>query len=197
VKAIGLTGGIGSGKSTVAARFAELGATVVDTDEISRELTGAQGAALEELRKAFGDSFFGADGALDRAAMRNLVFEDTHARGKLEAILHPAIRAASDRALAEARGPYAILVVPLLFETRGYVGRVARTLAVDCADELQVERTAARSGLAPEAVRRIMYTQWPRWRRLQAADDVVWNGGTQTELGPQCERLHRFYGSLK
>lgn len=197
MKAIGLTGGIGSGKSTVAARFAALGATVVDTDEISRGLTGAQGAALEELRKAFGDSFFGEDGALDRAAMRNLVFEDAQARGKLEALLHPAIRAAADRVLAEARGPYAILVVPLLFETRGYVGRVARTLAVDCAEELQLERTAARSGLAPAAVRRIMITQWPRWRRLQAADDVVWNGGTEAELGPQCERLHRFYGSLK
>jgi dephospho-CoA kinase len=197
VKAIGLTGGIGSGKSTVAARFAALGATVVDTDEISRALTGAQGAALEELRKAFGDSFFGGDGALDRAAMRGLVFEDAQARGKLEAILHPAIRAAADRALAEARGPYAILVVPLLYETRGYVGRVARTLVVDCAGELQVERTAARSGLAPGAVRRIMLAQWPRWRRLQAADDVVWNGGSESELAPQCERLHRFYCSMK
>jgi dephospho-CoA kinase len=197
VKAIGLTGGIGSGKSTVAARFAALGATVVDTDEISRTLTGAQGAALEELRQAFGDSFFGGDGALDRAAMRNLVFEDAQARGKLEAILHPAIRAAADRALAAARGPYAILVVPLLLETRGYVGRAARTLVVDCAEELQVERTAARSGLAPEAVRRIMLAQWPRWRRLQAADDVVWNGGNESGLGPQCERLHRFYCSLK
>ncbi len=197
VKAIGLTGGIGSGKSTVAARFAGLGATVVDTDEISRALAGAQGAALEELRKAFGDSFFGGDGALDRAAMRSLVFEDAEARGKLEAILHPAIRAAADRALAEARGPYAILVVPLLFETRGYVGRAARTLVVDCAEELQVERTAARSGLAPEAVRRIMLAQWPRWRRLQAADDVVWNGGDESGLAPQCERLHRFYCSMK
>lgn len=197
MKAIGLTGGIGSGKSTVAARFAALGATVVDTDEISRALTGAEGAALEELRKAFGHSFFGADGALDRAAMRNLVFEDANARAKLEAILHPAIRAAADRALAAARGPYAILVVPLLFETGGYMGRAARTLVVDCAEELQVERTAARSGLAPEAVRRIMFAQWPRWRRLQAADDVVWNGGAEPGLAPQCERLHRFYCSLK
>jgi dephospho-CoA kinase len=196
VKAIGLTGGIGSGKGTVAARFAALGATVVDTDDISRALTGAQGAALEELRKAFADSFFGEDGALDRAAMRNLVFEDAQARGKLEAILHPAIRAAADRALAEASGPYAVIVVPLLFETRGYLDRVARTLVVDCAEHLQVERTAKRSGLAAGQVRAIMGAQWPRWRRLQMADDTVWNGAEASALRPQCERLHRFYAAL-
>jgi dephospho-CoA kinase len=197
VNAIGLTGGIGSGKTTVAARFEALGASVVDTDAISRALTGVGGALLEELRAAFGAALFGRDGALDRAAMRELVFEDALARRKLESILHPAIRAAADRALAAEEGAYAIVVVPLLFETRGYLERVGRTLVVDCAEELQVARTMARSGLTREAVRRIMLAQWPRWRRLQMADDVVWNGGDEGFLAPQCERLHRLYCSLK
>ena len=194
--AIGLTGGIGSGKTTVAARFEARGAAVVDTDEISRSLTGAGGAALGELREAFGARFLGPDGALDRAAMRDLVFEDAAARARLEAILHPAIRAACDAALGEASGPYAIVVVPLLFETGGYIGRVARTLVVDCPERLQLERTAARSGLAPGEVRRIMAAQWPRWRRLQVADDVVWNGADAASIEPQCDRLHLMYASL-
>lgn len=193
---LGLTGGIGSGKTTVAERFAALGAAVVDTDEMSRALTARGGAAVQALRAAFGERFVDSDGALDRAAMRDLVFEDPGARARLEAILHPAIREATDRALAQAAGPYAIVVVPLLFETRGYLGRIARALVVDCPERLQVERTVARSGLEPEAVRRIMSAQWPRWRRLQLADDVIWNGGAARAIEPQCERLHRFYCSL-
>jgi dephospho-CoA kinase len=196
VTLIGLTGGIGSGKTTVAERFAALGASVVDTDEISRSLTAAGGGALAALREAFGPRYFRADGALDRDAMRTLAFEDPESRGRLESILHPAIRAAADAAVAAARGPYAMLVVPLLFETRGYADRVARTLAVDCAEEVQVKRAMARSSLAEAAVRAIMQAQWPRWRRLQAADDVVWNGGDLRLLGAQCERLHRIYCTI-
>ena len=194
--AIGLTGGIGSGKTTVADRLAGLGATLVDTDAIAHSLTGAGGAAIDGVREAFGASFIGANGALDRNAMRDLVFEDPRARAKLESILPPAIRAAADRALADASGAYAVLVVPLLFETGGFRDRVARTLVVDCAEHLQVERTARRSGLAAEQVRRIMRAQWPRWRRLQMADDTVWNGAGDDALEPQCERLHRIYASL-
>ena len=190
---VGLTGGIGSGKTTVAARFASLGVEVVDTDEISRALTAAGGEAMPALREAFGERFVTPSGALDRAAMRSHAFEDPAARGKLEAILHPAIRARADAALAAAASPYAILVVPLLFETRGYADRVRRTLVVDCPEGLQVERAARRSGLAPEDVRAIMRVQWPRWRRLQAADDVVWNGADPAALAPQCEALHARY----
>ncbi|MGZ5101532.1 MAG: dephospho-CoA kinase [Usitatibacter sp.] len=190
---IGLTGGIGSGKSTVAARLHALGAAVVDTDEISRALTGPAGGAMERLAREFGAKFVAADGSLDRAAMRSLAFEDAGARRRLESILHPAIRAAADRALEEATGPYAVLVVPLLFETRGYLDRVARTLVVDCPEELQVARTAARSGLARGEVCAIMDAQWPRWRRLQVADDVIWNGGDPEALAPQCGRIHRSY----
>jgi dephospho-CoA kinase len=196
VIAIGLTGGIGSGKSTVAAHLASLGAAVIDADEISRSITAAGGAAIAGLREAFGAGFIDASGALNRAAMRDLVFGDESARKRLESILHPAIRKASDEALARAKGAYALLVVPLLFETRGYAGRVARTLVVDCTERLQVERTVARSGLTVEQVRAIMRAQWPRWRRLQIASDVVWNGGTEPELASQCERLHRIYCQL-
>ena len=193
---IGLTGGIGSGKSTVAERFAALGAAIVDTDKISRALTAPGGAALEELRREFEARYFRPDGALDRDAMRALAFEEPAARARLESILHPAIRAAADRAVAEARGPYALLVVPLLFETRGYLDRVARTLVVDCPEPAQVARVMARSSLAEPAVRAIMAAQWPRWRRLQMADDIVWNGGGLAFLDAQCERLHRFYCTI-
>lgn len=190
---VGLTGGIGSGKTTVAARFAALGATVVDTDEISRRLTSPGGGAMQALREAFGARFVAADGGLERAAMRTLAFQDPGVRTRLEAILHPAIRSEADDALARCPGPYALLVVPLLFETRGYRDRVQRTLAVDCAEELQARRAAARSGLDAGEVRAIMAAQWPRWRRLQMADDVVWNGGEPDALDAQCERLHRSY----
>lgn len=190
---VGLTGGIGSGKSTVASHLAALGADIVDTDEISRRLTAAGGAAIERLRDAFGSRYLAADGSLDRAAMRALAFEDPAARARLEEILHPAIRAESDARLANAAGPYAVLVVPLLFETGGHAGRVARTLVVDCPEEVQVERVVRRSSLEPAQVRAIMGAQWPRWRRLQLADDVVWNGGTEESLGPQCETLHGLY----
>ncbi|HEY2629928.1 MAG TPA: dephospho-CoA kinase, partial [Usitatibacter sp.] len=162
---------------------------------ISRAITAVGGAAIPGLREAFGEGFIAADGALDRGAMRALAFSDPAARARLESILHPAIRRVSDAALANAAGPYALLVVPLLFETRGD-DRVARTLAVDCSEALQVSRAATRSGLAPGEVRAIMGTQWPRWRRLQAATDVVWNGGTEAELAAQCERLHRTYCKL-
>ena len=190
---VGLTGGIGSGKTTVAERLAALGASVVDTDEISRHLTGPAGAAMEALRAAFGARFVAADGSLDRAVMRALAFEDPAARTRLESILHPAIRAAADAELARAAGPYAVIVVPLLFETRGYLDRVSRTLVVDCPEALQASRTATRSGLGVGEVRAIMGAQWPRWRRLQMADDVIWNGGDAGSLDAQCGRMHRFY----
>jgi dephospho-CoA kinase len=192
---VGLTGGIGSGKSTAAEVLRGLGAAVVDTDEVSRELTASKGEAMEAIAREFGARFVDPAGALDRAAMRALVFEDALARARLEAILHPAIRARTLERLAGARAPYAIVAVPLLFETREWMERADRILVVDCAEALQVERTAARSSLDAAAVRAIMATQWPRWRRLQMADDVAWNGGTRAELAAQCERLHARYAA--
>jgi len=193
VIAVGLTGGIGSGKSTVADRLAALGAAIVDTDEVARHLTGPAGAAMEELRREFGAKYVTAEGALDRDAMRSLAFEDASARARLEAILHPAIRTESDARIARAKGPYVVIVVPLLFETRGYLDRVARVLVVDCPEALQLSRTMERSNLSEAQVRAIMASQWPRWRRLQMADDVIWNGGETAALDAQCERMHSLY----
>ncbi len=190
MRRIGLTGGIGSGKSTAARLLADRGAAVIDTDEISRELTGAGGGALPDLREAFGEGLVPRDGALDRAAMRALAFTDAAARARLEAILHPRIREEAGRRIAVAAGPYAVVVVPLLFESGAWAGTLERIVVVDCSEALQVERTVARSGLAAGEVRAIMATQWPRWRRLQAADEVLWNGGDRAALEAQCERLH-------
>jgi dephospho-CoA kinase len=142
------------------------------------------------LREAFGRRFFTPDGALDRAAMRALAFSDAAARARLEAILHPLIRDETGRRLAAATGAYALLVVPLLFESGSWAGRVERVVVVDLDEALQVRRTVGRSRLAESGVRAIMATQWPRWRRLQAADEVLWNGGGLDELRSQCERLH-------
>jgi dephospho-CoA kinase len=189
-RVIGLTGGIGSGKSTAAGMLAALGAAVVDADEISRELTAPGGAALPALREAFGVAIVHPGGALDRAAMRALAFSDSGARARLEGILHPLIREGAASRLERATGPYAVLVVPLLFESGSWAGRVERVVVVDLDEALQVRRTLERSPLAAEEVRAIMATQWPRWRRLQAADEVLWNGGGLEELRSQCARLH-------
>ena len=189
-RTVGLTGGIGSGKSTAAGFLAQLGASVVDADEISRGLTAAGGGALGRLREAFGEAMVPPGGALDRNAMRALAFSDPAARARLEAILHPLVREACARRIAEATGPYAVLVVPLLFESGSYAGRLDRVVVVDLDEALQVRRTVARSGLRPEDVLAIMAAQWPRWRRLQAADEVLWNGGDPGLLQAQCGRLH-------
>jgi dephospho-CoA kinase len=190
---VGLTGGIGSGKTAVSDALARFGASIVDTDEISRRLTSPGGDAMHDISQEFGPAFVTAQGALDRAAMRALAFSDAAARSRLEAILHPAIRKVSDASLAGATGPYAVLVVPLLFESGAHRSRVDRVLVVDCPESLQVARVRKRSGIEEREVRAIMDSQWARWRRLQAADDVIWNGGERAALERQCELLHRAY----
>ncbi|MCZ7561046.1 MAG: dephospho-CoA kinase [Burkholderiaceae bacterium] len=190
---IGLTGGIGSGKSTVADLFAARGAAVVDTDAIAHELTGPNGAAIAAIRAEFGDAVIGADGALDRDAMRERAFEDPAARRLLEAILHPMIRAESRRRLETAEGPYALLVVPLLVESGDRAGGVDRILVVDCPVEVQVARVMRRSGLTRDRVATILAAQASRAQRLAAADDVIDNGGSPDALDAQVEALHRRY----
>jgi len=190
---VGLTGGIGSGKSAVAVLFAELGADIVDTDAIAHQLTGRGGAAIEPIRAAFGGSVITPEGALDRAAMRRLVFSDPAAKQRLEAILHPMIRVEADLRCVSAQGAYVILVVPLLVETGSYRGRVDRILVVDCAEATQVARTMARSGLTEAEVRSIMAVQAGREARLAAADDVIDNDGDLEALRAQVEALHRRY----
>ncbi|MGH8635330.1 MAG: dephospho-CoA kinase [Burkholderiales bacterium] len=193
---VGLTGGIGSGKSVVSGLFEALGAAVVDTDEISRALTAPGGAAIAEIRERFGLQAIGPDGGLDRERMRQLVFQDAASRRELEAILHPLIRSRTRDAIAVARGPYVVVVVPLLLETGACMELVQRVLVVDCEEEEQVRRVIARSGLAAREARRIMATQLPRAERLRRADDVLHNDGGFDALRSQVGELHARYLAL-
>lgn len=191
---VGLTGGIGSGKSTVAELFHELGAVVIDSDAISRHLTQAGGAAIPPIRTAFGEAYLDAAGALDRARMRETVFSDATARQRLEAILHPLIRTEMlAQADAAKNAPYLLLVVPLLFEAADYRSLVQRTLVVDCPEEMQLARTMRRSGLTESAVRAIMARQIARDARLALADDIIHNDGEPEALPPQVAQLHHNY----
>jgi dephospho-CoA kinase len=193
---IGLTGGIGSGKSRVADLFVERGAALVDTDVIAHELTGPGGAAMPVLRTEFGAQVVDAHGALDRAAMRQLAFADPTQRRRLEAILHPLISQESARRCQAATASYVLLAVPLLVEGGVQRGRYRRILVVDCPEELQVARVMARNGFAEQAVRAIMAAQATRAERLAAADDVVTNDGDLSTLAAQVDALHLKYIAL-
>jgi dephospho-CoA kinase len=192
---VALTGGIGSGKSTVSALFAALGVTVIDADEISHALTAPDGEALPDIAAAFGARLIDAEGRLDRAALRRLVFRDRPARKRLEGILHPRIRALMTEQAVDAVGPYALLSIPLLLET-GQDSIADRVLVVDLPPVQQIERVKARSGLDETEIRRIIASQVSRAERLARADDVIDNSGTPEGLAPQVERLHRRYRHL-
>lgn len=196
VFSVGLTGGIGCGKSTVADLFAAVGATIVDTDVIAHALTAPQGAAMPAIVAEFGPDFAQPDGALDRARMRTLVFSDATARTRLEAILHPRIRAATEAAGQAATGAYVIYVVPLLIESGSWRERVTRVLAIDCSEDTQVARVMQRSQLSADEVRAIMATQVTRARRLAEADDVVDNDAGLEALRAQVQALHERYLAL-
>lgn len=193
---VGLTGGIGSGKSAVGRLFEDRGIAVIDTDAIAHQLTTPGGAAMPAIRAAFGDAVATPDGALDRAAMRAIVFADPPARKRLEGILHPLIREESERRLAGADSPYAILMVPLLVESGSYRERVSRVAVVDCDVETQIARVMQRNGLARAEVERILAAQATRAQRLEAADDVIDNDGALAALDPQIARLHETYLAL-
>lgn len=190
---VGLTGGIGSGKSAAAEEFARLGATVVDTDAIARELTEPGGAAMEHIKALFGDAFVTPGGAMDRKAMRDRVFGDPAAKRALESLLHPMIRAESERRIDAASGPYVIYVVPLLLESKDPRRRADRVLVVDAPESLQVERVRRRSQLSTPEVRAIMAHQLSRAERLAGADDVIENSGTLDDLRRQVGALHARY----
>jgi dephospho-CoA kinase len=174
---IGLTGGIGSGKSTVAALLAELNAAVIDTDAIARELTLPGGAAIEPIRAAFGAEFIDAQGALDRVRMRSHAFADPAAKRRLEAILHPLIGRETERRAAAAVAPVLVFDVPLLAESATWRTRVHRVLVVDCREATQIERVQARSGWDAATVQGVMAQQAPRAARRACADAVVFNDG--------------------
>lgn len=174
---IGLTGGIGSGKSTVAAILREAGAAVVDTDAISRQLTLPGGAAMPAIAATFGPSFVTSDGALDRDRMRALAFSDTGAKQLLEAILHPLISVEAARQADAATAPLIVFDVPLLVESGRWRARVARVLVVDCSAETQTERVLQRPGWTPARVAGALAAQASRQARRAAADAVLLNEG--------------------
>jgi dephospho-CoA kinase len=193
---IGLTGGIGSGKSAVADAFAALGVPVVDVDAIAHELSAAGRPGQRAVAAAFGANAVAADGSLDRAWLRRQAFADQAVRARLEALLHPLIRAEADRRVAQWRAPYGILMVPLLLERGGARSRVDRVLVVDCPEAIQVQRVMTRSGLAESEVRAIMAAQLSRQERLAQADDVIDNAGTHAAIAPQVAALDERYRRL-
>jgi dephospho-CoA kinase len=190
---VGLTGGIGSGKSTAASLFAELGVPVIDTDTISHQITQPGGAAIPFILAEFGEDYIDATGALNRAKMRQLVFFDDIAKHRLEKILHPLILAQTRSQAFSSPAPYVLLVIPLLFETSDYQDWLHLTVTVDCSEETQLARATQRQGLNEQTVRAIMSQQLSRSQRLQLADDVINNDGTLAELRKQIEHLHRHY----
>ncbi len=191
-----MTGGIGSGKSTVADMLAARGAAIIDTDRIAHELTTPGGLAIPEIHAQFGEAFLTAEGAMDRAKMRTYVFEEPSAKVRLEAILHPLIRIETERAAEQAQGTYLVFAVPLLVESGTWKQRVSRVLVVDCSEETQVRRVMSRSGLPDAQIRAIMAAQASRRQRLEAADDVIDNDGDVMALVPQVDRIHALYTSL-
>jgi dephospho-CoA kinase len=191
---IGLTGGIGSGKSTAADLFAALGAEVIDTDRIAHALTAPGQPAIAEIAAVFGPELITAEGALDRAAMRKRVFEDIAAKNRLEDILHPRIRQAVAEQLAQpTQAPYRILVVPLLFETDSYRTLIQRILVVDCPEPLQIQRAMSRSKLNESDVQAIIDAQISREARLHGADDVILNDSSLENLEKQVSEFHKKY----
>lgn len=193
---VGLTGGIGSGKSTVAERFAARGAELIDADQIAHELSRRGEPGWQAVRAAFGDAVLSPDGELDRPRLRSLVFTDPAAKARLEAALHPLIGAEINRRLAAWRAPYGLLMVPLLLEGGRYREQLDRLLVVDCPEEEQVRRVMARSGLAETEVRAIMATQASRADRLAAASDLIDNSGGPEGLEPQVAELDRRFRRL-
>ncbi|MBB1636267.1 dephospho-CoA kinase [Cupriavidus sp. UME77] len=197
---IGLTGGIGSGKTRVADLFAARGAALIDTDLLAHEITAPGGLAIPALLEAFGPACLRADGAMDRNAMRELVFSDPAAKARLEGITHPLIRQLTEARAAAIRAsglhPYLIYVVPLLVESGSWRARVDRVLVVDCSEATQVARVMARNGFSQAQVEAIMARQARRSERLAAADDVVDNEGPAEALPAQVDRLDQLYRTL-
>ncbi len=187
---VGITGGIGSGKSAATALFSAHGITVVDADVIAREVVAVGQPALAEIASHFGKHILTADGSLNRAALREIIFSDATARHWLESLLHPLIRERIHRALAEARTPYCILSSPLLFES-GQAAMADTVVLIDASEPLQIARTRERDGVSAEAVKAIMRSQWPREKKQEQADTIVLNEGTLTDLASAVDTLHR------
>ncbi len=193
---IGLTGGIGCGKSSAADIFARLNVDVFDTDQIAHQLTQSDGAAMPSIRRRFGDVVITQDGSLDRQKMRQLVFSDTVRRKELEQLLHPLILEKVTQCIRQSCSPYVVVAIPLLFETGDYDHLVQRVLVIDCDEQLQISRTMKRGQLNAESVKAIMAAQVNRQFRLDNADDIVVNNGSIGELKTKIEKLHGNYLEL-
>lgn len=191
---IGLTGGIGSGKSEAARQFAELGVPVVDTDIIAHSLTAAGEPMLDKIADAFGADFLNADGSLNRAKLRVHIFNDATERKKLEALLHPAIHTRALQQLSDNQNrlhpDYQILVVPLLFESNSYQTVAHKTLVIDCNEHLQIKRTMARSKMPESEVKAIIQAQMPRATRRELADFIIENNGSVADLSEEIHKIH-------
>jgi dephospho-CoA kinase len=192
---IGLTGGIGSGKSTVTEYFHTLGVPIIDTDVIARELVEPNQPALREITSHFGPAIVDDDGALRRDHLRQQIFSDSHARKRLEAILHPRIQHEVKQRIAHLQAPYCLVVIPLLVE-KGWQDQVDRVLVVDAPEDIQLRRTMVRDGISQKQVENILHVQASREERLQAADDVLHNEDDKQTLRDQVSELHRFYTDL-
>jgi len=192
---VGLTGGIASGKSTVAKFFAALGVPIIDTDQVARDVVEPGQPPLERLVERFGGAILTPDGHLDRPKLREIVFSDPKARADLEALTHPAIGTAVEAWSAAAGGPYQILIIPLLVE-KNLVSQVDRALVVDCDEELQIRRLQARDGSTGEQARAILNAQTSRNARLKAAHDVIQNDGDLSGVRDQVSALHARYMEL-
>lgn len=193
---VGLTGGIGSGKTTIANMFAKFGASIIDTDVIAHQLTQPGGLAMPSIREQFGDKYLTDDGAMDRTRMRELVFADNQQKQKLENILHPLIRQETEKAASLATGTYLIFVVPLLVESANWRNKVSRILVIDCEEQTQIRRVMARNNLSEEQVRSIMRAQASRQQRQEAADDLIFNDGDLSLISDQVRVLHEKYQSV-
>ncbi|SFE43313.1 dephospho-CoA kinase [Nitrosomonas sp. Nm166] len=193
---VGLTGGIGCGKSSASRFFSDFGIDVIDTDLIAQKLTQSGGSAISMIRDTFGNAFVTADNALDRNKMRNLIFSDSDARLKLEKILHPLILKETSLQIKQTRSLYIIIAVPLLLETNDYNDIIQRILVIDCDEQQQLSRTMTRSQLSEQMVKAIIAAQIPRRIRLQKADDIIINNQDIDQLKAQILHLHHKYLTL-
>lgn len=192
---VGLTGGIGSGKSSACALFAELGVEIVDADHVSRSVVAPGSPALQQLREQFGDAVVTRDGSLDRAWLRSRIFSDAAVRQQVEALLHPLIRSAMLEQIQRSRSAWLILAAPLLLENNAY-DFVDRVLVIDADESIQVARTRKRDHASDDEVRRIMQVQLPRGERLARADDVISNNGDTASLRRQVQEYSTLYQKL-
>lgn len=190
---LGITGGIGSGKTSVSNFFSEFGASIIDTDVIAHDLCKPNGIAISSIRSQFGESFIQDDGAMNRSKMRELIFNDAQAKQQLESILHPLIRQQTELMVSKSTGLYAILVIPLLIESKQWIDRLDRILVIDCEEETQILRVMRRNSFEREQVLQIMAMQVSRHERLQYADDVINTENNFAHIRQQVAQLHAKY----